>query len=129
MEVPLRAALLAWLAADPVLATGLNAVVEEAPQRTALPWLAISASASTDWSTKDHAGREVRVALELHCRGDTPAAAGDLVAAIEARIAALPRAQSGFAIVSTRFLRARAEQRGESRRAMLIEYAFRLLAH
>lgn len=129
MEVPLRAALLAWLAADPVLATGLNAVVEEAPQRTALPWLAISASASTDWSTKDYAGREVRVALELHCRGDTPDAAGDLVAAIEARIVALPRAQSGFAIVSTRFLRARAEQRGESRRAMLIEYAFRLLAH
>jgi len=128
MEVPLRAALLAWLAADPVLAANLNAIVEEAPARTSLPWLAIAASASTDWSTKSHDGREVRVALELHCRGDAPDAAGDLVAAIEARIATLPRDQNGFTVASTRFLRARAEQRAESRRAILIEYAFRVLA-
>lgn len=129
MEVPFRAALVAWLAADPLLAAQLNAVTEETPSRTALPWLAIAASASTDWSTKSHAGREVRLALELHCRGDQPDAAADLVAAIEARIESLPRAQPGFAIASSRFLRARAEQRAESRRAVLIEYAFRLLAH
>jgi hypothetical protein len=128
MEVPLRAALLAWLAADPVLAARLNAVVEEAPQRTSLPWLAVAASASTDWSTKTRPGREVRIALELHCRGDAPEAAGDLVTAIEARIASLPRGQTGFEIASGRFLRARAEQRAESRRAILIEYAFRVLA-
>jgi len=128
MEVPLRAALLAWLAADPVLSPQLNAVVEEAPQRTSLPWLAIAASASTDWSTKTRAGREVRIALELHCRGDAPDAAGDLVAGIEARIATLPRVQATFEVASTRFLRARAEQRAESRRAILIEYAFRVLA-
>jgi hypothetical protein len=126
MEVPLRAALIAWLRADPALAA-LNAVCEEAPSRTSLPWLAIAASASADWSSKTHAGREVRVALELHCRGDTPDAA-DLVAAIEARVASLPRDQAGFAVVTTRFLRARAEQRGESRRAILIEYRFRLMA-
>ncbi len=128
MEVPLRAALLAWLAADSWLAARLNAVVEEAPARTSLPWLAIVASASTDWSTKTRPGREVRIALELHCRGDAPDAAGDLVAAIEARVASLPRMQGSFEVASTRFLRARAEQRAESRRAILIEYAFRVLA-
>jgi hypothetical protein len=128
MEVPLRAALVAWLAADPSLATQLNAVTEEAPARVSLPWLAIAASGSADWSTKDAIGREVRVALELHCRGDRPDAAADLVSAIEARIAALPRAQSGFSVITTQFLRARAEQRGESRRAILLEYRFRLLS-
>ena len=128
MEVPLRAALIAWLAADPGLAAQLNAVVEEAPSRTALPWLAIAASASTDWSTKTAPGREVRIALELHCRGDVPGSAADLVAAIEARVETLPRSQAGLSVISTRFLRARAEQRGESRRAILLEYAFRLLA-
>jgi hypothetical protein len=127
MEVPLRAALIAWLRADPALAA-LNAVTEEAPARTSLPWLAIATSASTDWSCKTAVGREVRIAVELNCRGDTPDAAADLAAAIEARIAGLPRAQAGFSVITAQFLRARAEQRGESRRAVLFEYRFRLLA-
>ena len=128
MEIALRAALIAWLAADPALAASLNGIAEEALLRTSLPWLALAASASADWSSKSHAGREVRIAVELHCRGDRPDAAADLVTAIENRIAALPRAQSGFAVVNSQFLRARAEQRGESRRAILLEYRFRLLA-
>jgi hypothetical protein len=70
----------------------------------------------------------VRIALELHCRGDRPVAAAGLVAAIEQRIESLPRGQDGFAVVIVQFLRARAEQRGESRRAILLEYRFRLLA-
>ena len=128
MEVPLRAALIAWLAADPALSGQLNAIVEEAPTRTALPWLALAALASTDWSAKDTPGREVRIALELHCRGDLPASAGDLVSAIEARIASLPAAQSAFRVVNTTFLRARAEQRAANTRAVLLEYRFRVLA-
>lgn len=127
MEVPLRAALIAWLRADPALAA-LNGISEEAPSRASLPWLAIAASASTDWSCKTAPGREVRLAIELQCRGDQPGAAADLVAAIEARVDALPRDQAGFAVITTQFLRARAEQRGESRRAVLLEYRFRLLA-
>ena len=128
MEISLRAALLAWLAADPVLAAQLNAVTEEAPSRTALPWLAVAASASADWSAKEVTGREVRVALELHCRGDQPGAAANLVAAIEARIAALPSAQAGLQVVSITFLRARAEMRSANTRAVLLEYRFRALA-
>ena len=61
MEIPLRAALVAWLAADPVLGNQLNAVVEEAPSRSTLPWLAIAATASADWSSKSGPGREVRL--------------------------------------------------------------------
>ena len=128
MELALRAALIGWLAADPLLGAELNAVVEEAPSRTNLPWLAIAASASTDWSCKTAPGREIRVALELHCRGDAPDTAADLVRAIEARVESLPRTQPAFQIVTAQFLRARAEQRGESRRAILLEYRFRLMA-
>ncbi len=128
MEVPLRAALVGWLAADPVLAAELNAVAEEAPARAALPWLALAASASADWSTKTHRGREVRVALELHCRGDRPDAAALLANAIEARVESLPRGQCGFAVAGIQFLRARAEQRPGNARAVLLEYRFRLIA-
>jgi hypothetical protein len=128
METELRTALIDWLQADPILANLLNAVAEEAPSRAAPPWLGIAASASADWSTKDRNGREIRLALELHCRGDDPGTAAATTQAIEARIEALPRAQPGFEIASQTFLRARAEQRPANVRAVLLEYRFRLLA-
>nr|WP_068076094.1 DUF3168 domain-containing protein [Novosphingobium lentum] len=128
MEIAFRAALLAWLAADPALASGLNAIVEEAPLRTALPWLALTASASIDWGTKDGAGREIRVALELNYRGDDPLSESALVAAVERRIESLPATQPGFRLVTLTFLRARAERRGEARRALVLEYRARVLA-
>lgn len=130
MELAFRAALLAWLASDTTLAGALNAIVEEAPRRTALPWLALTASASIDWSTKSGRGREIRVALELNYRGDDPLAESALVAAIERRVESLPADQSaaGFTMASLRFLKARAEQRGEARRALVLEYVARVLA-
>lgn len=128
METQLRAALIAWLRAGPALAPALNVITEESPSRAFPPWLGIAASASTDWSTKDRAGREVRVALELHCRGSDPATAAALVRAVEARIETLPRLQDGFHIAATQFLRASAEQRANNIRAALLEYRFRLLA-
>lgn len=126
METALRAALIHWLRADPALAP-LNSITEEAPQRAVMPWLGIAASASADWSTKDRKGREIRIALELHCRGDDPLTAAALAPAVEARIAALPSAQPGFDIASAIFLRARAEQRAGNVRSVLIEYRFRVL--
>lgn len=128
METQLRAALIDWLREDPALEPQLNAIAEEAPARAHAPWLGIAASASTDWSVKDRAGREVRIALELHCRGDRPDTAASLVTAIEARVETLPRTHTGFALATVQFLRARAEQRPGNTRAILLEYRFRLLA-
>jgi len=128
MEIALRATLIGWLRADAALAAELNSVSEEAPVKAALPWLAIAASASADWSAKDRAGREVRIALELHCRGDRPDTSAALVRALESRVAALPRSQDGFEIVSALFLRARTEQRAGNVRSILTEYRFRVLS-
>lgn len=128
METQLRAALIDWLRDDPALEPQLNAIAEEAPARAHAPWLGIAASASTDWSVKDRAGREVRIALELHCRGDRPDTAASLVSATQARIESFPRTQAAFAIATIQFLRARAEQRPGNTRAILLEYRFRLMA-
>lgn len=128
METAFRAALLAWLRSDPVLAAGINLVSEEAPTRAHHPWLALVASASADWSTKCRKGRELRCALELQCRADDSSATARLVESLEARIEAMPRTQPGFAIANILFLRSRAEQRPGNVRATLVEYRFRLLA-
>lgn len=128
MEIPLRASLIEWLAGDALLATMLNSVTEEAPSRTALPWLAIATSASVDWSTKSEAGYETRIALELHLRGDRPEDGAAVTAAVQARVASLPRDQGAYRIVTLNFLRSRAEARPNNTRAMLLEYRFRTIA-
>lgn len=128
MENLLRGALLEWLRDDPVLDDTLNAIEEQSPVRATVPWLALATSASTDWSTKDRTGREVRVAFELQTRGDDAAADGDLVAAIEKRISAFPTDHTAFACVTVQFLRARAERRARNMRSILLEYRFHLLA-
>ena len=84
---------------------------------------------SADYSTKTETGREIRVAFELHGRGDRPDSAAALVQAIEARVATLPRSQTGFRVVALNFLRSRAEQRADNLRSHLLEYRFRLIAN
>lgn len=128
MEDLLRPALLDWLRAAPAPLDALSAIEEEVPARATPPWLAVVASASADWSVKGRAGREVRVAIELHSRADDPRADAPLVSALDRRIEAMPRAQDGFSIASIAFLRARTERRPDNARATLLEYRFRCLA-
>jgi len=125
MENDLRAALIAWLRADPALAA-INAIEEEAPLSVTPPWLGIAASASIDWGTKDRAGREVRIALELESRTDAAAEDAPLLAAIERRVLDLPVCHPGFELASIRFLRSRSEARADNLRGALLEYRFRI---
>ena len=125
MENHLRADLINWLRDDPAL-IAINTIEEESPLSASPPWLGISASASTDWGTKDRRGREIRIALELETRVDTPEADAELVDALEARILSLPPFASAYEVASIRFLRARSERRDRNRRGALLEFRFRL---
>lgn len=127
MESRFRRDVLSWLAADPELAAGLNAVAEEAPAQIPPPWLGIAASAASEWGAKGAPGREVRVALELVLRDDDPEAIAELTDALERRVATMPGAQSGYRVVLTQFLRSRAERRTGNLRAVLTEWRFLLL--
>jgi hypothetical protein len=126
MENSLRTALITWLRGAPAL-SALNAIAEEAPLSVSPPWLGIAASASIEWGTKDRAGRETRIALELETRTDLADADAPLLAAIEARVFDLPPFQPGFELASVRFLRSRSEARPDNARAALLEFRFRIL--
>lgn len=128
MEIELRAALIDWLHADATLAGAINTIAEEAPAAVSPPWLAIAASASADWSTKDREGREIRIALELHCRGGDPVTGRGLAALVQDRVRSFPRSQRDFHIATIHYQRGRSERRANNRRAVLLEYRFRCLA-
>lgn len=127
METQLRVDLLDWLRSDPVITAAVNLVDEAETSRATMPWLALVASASADWSSKTHTGREIRVALELRHRGDAPGDAASLLRRIETRIETLPAQQSAYRITSTQFLRTRTERRARNERASLVEYRFRIV--
>ena len=127
MEISFRAALMAWLRADPILADMLNSIEEDGPVAASPPHLALVASAGIDWSTKTARGREIRLALELAGRGDDPAQTAVLAQRVEQRIATLAPQQAGYRIVVTQFLRSRVERRRRGLRAVLLEYRFTLI--
>ena len=127
METLLRAALLDHLRADAELMAAINLVDEAEIERASTPWLALVASASIDWSTKTHAGREVRVAFELRLHGDVPTTGGDIAEQVDVQVLSLPAQQDGFRVVNATFLRGRAERRERNVRAILREYRFRIL--
>ena len=127
MELAFRAALMAWLRADPILADMLNSIEEDGPVAASPPHLALVASAGIDWSTKTARGREIRLALELAGRGDDPAQTAVLAQRVEQRIATLAPQQAGYRIVVTQFLRSRVERRRRGLRAVLLEYRFTLI--
>ena len=127
MESAFRTAVIEWLRADSSLGTMLNAIVEDGPSPAPAPTLSLAASASADWSTKSQKGRELRLALELLDRSDTPERTAGIARRIEERIATLAPAQTGYRVVVTQFLRSRSERRAGALRAMLFEYRFLIL--
>lgn len=127
MESRFRRDLMAWLAADPALAAGLNGIGEESPLSAPPPWLGLAASASAEWGAKEAPGREVRVALEMVLRGDDPDVIAALSDALERRVASMAPEQGGYRVVVTQFLRSRAKRRAGNIRAVLTEYRFLIL--
>ena len=127
MESRFRRDLMAWLAADPALAAGLNGIGEESPLSAPPPWLGLAASASADWGAKEAPGREVRVALELVLRGEDADAIAALSDALERRVASMAPKQGGYRVVVTQFLRSRAELRTGNLRAVVSEWRFLIL--
>ena len=128
MESALRIALVEALRKDAQLVPLINAVAEEAPSPAPPPALALVASAAADWSSKTSTGREIRIAIELTTRGSDPSPATHIAQRIEHCIATLAPQQDGFRLVTTRFLRSRTERRERAIRAILLEYAFRVIA-
>ena len=104
-ERAVRAAALALLAGDAVLATLVHGVFDGVPARASAPYVSVGAAEGSDWGTKDVAGREVRLTLALVGVGD---AAGETAAArVEALAPGLRGDTGGWRIAGARVVRTR----------------------
>lgn len=111
IEQVIRGAVIAVLEGDAWLARTLNRIGDGEGEDAPVPFASVGEASGSEWGSKDRPGREVRLALSLFDRGDGARLAG-LVDAVEAALAAMPRAigavETGGAVVTrTRLVRRR----------------------
>lgn len=127
-DIAFRAALRAWLRADPVLEEMLNGVFEDQTVTAQPPFLLLLEGAGGIWGAKDRIGREVLLSLAIEdARHDTAHLAAT-AAALDARLLTMPRIQDGYRIASLAFVRSRTRREANRRWRVLIDYRVRLIA-
>ncbi len=104
----LHEAIVAALRARPAVADGVTAVFASPPVRSATPYALVADAVVADWSTKDAAGIEARVAVELHDAREDGAVVRVLAGAARETIEAMAAdLGGGWRIVSRLFVRQR----------------------
>lgn len=103
------------------------AVFDAPPARSAMPHAVVEEPVLIDWSTKDIAGREGRVAVLIEDRGERPVRLRGLTAHAEDAIEAMDGALGeGWRIVTLSLVRSRIVRRGAGWLAMS-EFRVRML--
>ena len=88
-------------------------VFEAPPVRSARPCVVVDMPVLSDWGTKDAAGREGRVVVQLFDDGEVPERLRTLAAVAEAAVLSAPAVLAGWQIVSLVFMRSRVVRDGK----------------
>jgi len=113
-------------AATALQAVGAMAVYDGPPLQAAHPYAVVEAGPETDWSHKNGAGREVRMALSLYDKGERPVRLRALIGEAEAAMDGLA-GPAGWQLVTMQFLRSRTVRDAKGVWVGVIEYRARML--
>lgn len=106
---------------------GLSGVFDVRPWQAAHPYATVDTGAETDWSHKTGQGREIRLAIAIHDKGERPERLRRLIAAAERAMAAPAGEAEGWRIVNLAFLRGRIVPDGRDGWVGTIDYRARML--
>lgn len=99
---------------------------EGPPVQAAFPYAVVEAGPESDWGYKNGQGREVRLAVTLHDKGERPVRLKALMSAAEAALEAMGEVE-GWQLVTMRFLRSRLVRDAKGQWAGAIDYRARML--
>ena len=119
-EMLWREALLAALAGNAVLGTGLNRIGDGEGEAAGMPFALLGEIVGSDWGAKGFPGRELRFSVSVSDRGDVARIAG-LASAVEAVLGVMPRAFSGWECGGVSVLRTRNVRRRDGVRLATVE--------
>ncbi len=116
------------LSAAGALSHPVNGVFDAPPTRATRPYLLIDDPVTTDWSTKDQDGRELRTSVLVRDSGSSRQRVRALAADVEAAIAAMPAAPGGgWRIASRVLVRSRVVDEDASGVVAVVEHRVRML--
>lgn len=107
---------------------GLNGVYLAPPVKATPPYAELGDLLSGDWSVKDRAGRELRLAVTVRDTAESNARVQGLAGAVGAAIEALPRDLAGWRVASVVLVRSRVRGGPPGRWSASVEYRVRVLA-
>lgn len=116
-------------AIESAIGVEINGVFAGPVPKVTPPYAVLGDLLSTDWSTKDRQGRELRSLVTLRDLGETPTRLHDLAARGETAIRALAPDLPGWRIASLVFVRLRIASAGVRLWTAQIEHRARLLAN
>ncbi|THD38343.1 MAG: DUF3168 domain-containing protein [Sphingomonas sp.] len=125
-EEALAGAVLAAVGAG--LGDSVNDVFDGPAVKATAPWVELGPLIAADWSTKDKAGREVRLVLTVRDRADRPARTHVLAAGVGSAVEGVARDLDGWRIASIVFVRARVIGERPGEWAATVEYQVRMIA-
>ena len=106
----------------------VNGVFDGPAVKATAPWIELGPLVAIDWSTKDAAGREVRLVLTVRDRAERPARTHALAAAAGEAVEDVPRDLDGWRVASCVFVRTRVIGDRPGEWSASVEYQIRLLA-
>jgi hypothetical protein len=106
---------------------GLNGVYDGPPLSAAFPYAVIEAGPERDWSHKSGEGRELRLSVQVHDKGERPARLRALVAEIEAMVRQTGPELAGWRLVTLVFVRETMLRSSGATWTAAIDYRARLL--
>jgi hypothetical protein len=123
-----QTAVIAALQANTALIAAVTGIYDGPPPRAAFPYLVVSDSGSTDWSTKTARGREVRIGVTVWDDGEEAATLHRTIALVEDAVAAIARDLPGWRVASFVFLRSLVARSAAGPWSGLVEHRVRVMA-
>jgi len=106
---------------------GLSGVHDGPPIQAAHPFAVVEIGPESDWSHKSGAGRELRLAVTIHDRGERPVRLRGLMHEAETSLAALAGEIDGWQVVTCTLVRSRALPAGKGEWVGSLDWRARML--
>lgn len=128
-ENEVRAAIIALLRGDAAIGALINRVYDGVPAKSSTPTIAVSECSGSDWGSKDHDGRELRLGITISDQTETATRIGQIMPLVEAAVRRVGIALVGnWSIGSVVLVRSRIVPQSDGRWSAIMDYRLRALS-